>query len=68
MRCAEVLVREDRALSQAVVARTGVPHESPQAICLVDGRARWHASHHEVTERALDGARAALGIEGDGKI
>ena len=53
MRCVEVLVREDRPLSQAVAERTGVRHESPQVICLVGGHPAAHASHREITGEAL---------------
>jgi bacillithiol system protein YtxJ len=48
-----VLVREDRPLALAVAERTGVTHESPQAICLVGGKAVRHASHHEITAERL---------------
>lgn len=41
-----------RTLADLVAERTGVLHESPQAILLVAGRAAWAASHWEV--RALD--------------
>jgi len=46
----DVVERPD--LAQTIAERLEVPHESPQAILLADGRAIWHASHWEV--RALD--------------
>ncbi len=46
-------MRENRPLSLAVAERTGVPHESPQVICLVGGKAVAHASHRDVTLPAL---------------
>lgn len=52
-RCVEVLVREDRPLSLAVAERSGVPHESPQVICLAGGKAVGHASHYGITAAAL---------------
>jgi bacillithiol system protein YtxJ len=55
--CVEVLVREDRPISLAVAAAVGVEHQSPQALCLLDGKAVWHASHHGVTAGALEDAR-----------
>jgi bacillithiol system protein YtxJ len=48
-----VLVREDRPLSLTVAERTGVQHASPQAICLVAGKAVRHASHREITVETL---------------
>lgn len=47
-------MREDRPLSLAVAERTGVRHESPQVICLVGGKAKWHLSHHAITAAALE--------------
>ena len=49
-----VHVVEQRALSNAVASRTGVRHESPQAILLENGRVAWHDSHEGVTAAALD--------------
>ena len=51
-------VRGQRPLSQAVEARTGVPHESPQALLLEAGKVVWHASHGAITRKSL---RAAAG-------
>lgn len=42
----------ERDLAQEVAARVAVPHESPQVILLVAGRAAWAVSHWEI--RALD--------------
>ena len=42
-----------RPLSQEVAARTGVQHESPQALLLEHGAARWNASHGAVTRDSL---------------
>jgi bacillithiol system protein YtxJ len=46
----------ERPLARAVAERTGVRHESPQAILLEGGRPRWSASHAAITEASLDGA------------
>lgn len=52
-----VVVQQSRAVSREVEARTGIRHESPQAIILRHGRAVWAASHYNITaedvERAL---------------
>ena len=50
-----VHVVEQRALSNAIASRTGVRHESPQAILLEEGRVTWHASHEGVDVEALEG-------------
>ncbi len=52
-RCALVEIQRARAVSEAIAQRTGVRHESPQAILLRDQRAVWHASHRGITEEAL---------------
>lgn len=49
-----VITRRD--LSLEIEERTGIRHESPQAIVLKRGRPTWHASHRAVTEEALAGA------------
>ena len=46
----------ERPWSQHVAERTGIAHESPQAILVRDGRVAWHASHGAITRRALDAA------------
>jgi bacillithiol system protein YtxJ len=43
----------DRGLSRLVAERTGVVHESPQAILLVGGQAVYDASHFDVRAEAL---------------
>ena len=43
-------------LSQAVAERTGVRHESPQALLIRDGKAAWTASHWSITAEALAAA------------
>jgi bacillithiol system protein YtxJ len=49
-----VHVVEQRALSNALAARTGVRHESPQAIVLADGKVLWADSHEGVAADALE--------------
>jgi bacillithiol system protein YtxJ len=45
-----------RPLSQLVAARSGVRHESPQALLFVDGACVWNASHGAITRAALERA------------
>ena len=55
---AVVTVQTHRDVSNAVSARLGVRHETPQALLIRDGRVVWSASHFRVTAdavtRALD--------------
>ena len=48
-----VVVQEARPLSQAIEAKLGVRHESPQALVIRDGKVVWNASHWNVTGDAL---------------
>lgn len=45
-----------RPVSNAVAERTGVRHQSPQAILLRDSRVAWHASHYDIDLNALQRA------------
>ena len=56
--CGTVLVIEDRDLSDELVERFGIRHESPQAIVVSNGNPVWHANHFAVTARALENAVA----------
>ena len=63
----EVALLDARAhpgLAGEVELRTGVRHESPQVIVLVDGRVAWHASHHRVTAKAVRQALERTGAGG----
>jgi len=52
-RYALVTVQSHRDVSNAIAARLGVRHESPQILILRDGEVVWQASHHRVTADAL---------------
>lgn len=43
----------DRPWSLRVAERTGVAHESPQALLIRSGKPVWHASHGRITTDAL---------------
>ena len=45
-----------RPVSNAVAERTGVRHQSPQAILLRAGQVSWHASHYDIDLRSLSRA------------
>ncbi|MCP4201034.1 MAG: bacillithiol system redox-active protein YtxJ [bacterium] len=49
-------IQRAREVSREVEARTGLRHQSPQVLAIRSGRPVWHASHWEITERALDEA------------
>ncbi len=44
-----VIVQTARDVSNQIAERTGIRHESPQAIVLKNGQAVYHASHYDVT-------------------
>lgn len=44
-----VIVQTARGVSNAIAERTGIRHESPQAIVIKDGKPIYHASHFDVT-------------------
>jgi bacillithiol system protein YtxJ len=48
-----VTVQTHRAISNAVSAKLGVRHETPQALLIRDGRVIWSASHFRVTAEAM---------------
>lgn len=54
-----VRVIEQRPISLAFAQRTGVHHESPQAILVQGGLPVWSASHYGITASALQAAVTA---------
>lgn len=44
-----VVVQNARSVSDAIARKTGIRHESPQAIILKDGKVIYHAAHYDVT-------------------
>jgi bacillithiol system protein YtxJ len=51
-----VVVQQARDVSREIEARTGIQHESPQAIILRNGRAVWNASHWSIKADAIEDA------------
>ncbi len=49
-------VTDQRPLSRLVEERSGIRHESPQAILFKDGGHVWNASHGAITEASLSEA------------
>lgn len=48
-----VIVQKSRDLSREVETRTGVRHESPQALVIRDEKVVWSAAHFDVTADAV---------------
>jgi len=48
-----VEIQNARDVSAAIAERSGVRHESPQAILLRGGEVAWHASHWDIKSEAL---------------
>ena len=44
-----VIVQKSREISSEITKKTGIRHESPQAIVLKNGKAVYHASHYDIT-------------------
>ena len=59
-RYAMVTVQTHREVSNAIAARLGVRHETPQALVVRDGRVIWSASHFRVNAAALEKALAQV--------
>jgi bacillithiol system protein YtxJ len=56
----QVIVHDERELSQAIAETYGIAHQSPQLILVSGGKAVWNESHHGITAEAIDEAVAAL--------
>lgn len=46
-------IQKARPVSNALAERTGIRHESPQALLFRGGQAVWHASHYGIDRAAL---------------
>ena len=49
-----VVIQTHRDVSNEITARTGVRHESPQAIVIRDGRPVYHASHYDIEAEHIE--------------
>ncbi|MXW06190.1 MAG: bacillithiol system redox-active protein YtxJ [Gemmatimonadetes bacterium] len=52
----QVMVIENRDLSNEIESRLGITHESPQLLLLRDGKVTWHASHFSITGKDIKNA------------
>jgi bacillithiol system protein YtxJ len=53
-----ITVQHARDLCDDIAQRTGIRHQSPQAMLVRDGKVLFHTSHMKITERALADAIA----------
>jgi len=49
-----IVIQTHRDVSNEIAMRTGVRHESPQAIILRDGRSVYHASHYDIEAEHIE--------------
>lgn len=49
-------VVDQRPLSLRAAEKTGVEHQSPQALLVKEGAVVWHASHFDITQASLEAA------------
>ena len=52
----QVMVIENRDLSNEIESRLEVRHESPQLLLLRDGMVAWHATHFSISEDSIKSA------------
>ena len=52
----QVMVIENRDLSNEIESRLDVRHESPQLLLLRDGMVAWHTSHFSITGESMKSA------------
>ena len=52
----QVMVIENRDLSNEIESRLGIRHESPQLLLLRDGKVTWHASHFSISGKSIKSA------------
>jgi bacillithiol system protein YtxJ len=48
-----IVVQDSRDISNAIARKTGIKHESPQAIVIKKGEPVFHASHYDITSSDL---------------
>lgn len=56
-----VVVQNARDISTALAEKTGIRHESPQAIVIKNGKPVYHASHYDITVQDVEDS---LGLKG----
>ena len=59
--CREVLVVEQRPLSQHIAQQTGIAHQSPQVLLLCGGKVVWSSTHFSISADGLHKAFEEIG-------
>ncbi|NGZ76653.1 bacillithiol system redox-active protein YtxJ [Saccharibacillus alkalitolerans] len=54
LNCVLVKVIESRPVSNAIEAKLGIKHESPQVLLVRDGEVLWHASHWDISYERIE--------------
>lgn len=49
-----IVVQNARSVSTAIAEKTGIRHESPQALVIKNGEVVYHAAHYDVTAREVE--------------
>ena len=57
-----VIIQTHRDLSNSISSRTGVRHESPQAMVLIDGKVVYHASHYDIEAVHIEASLTDPGV------
>ena len=58
-----IVIQTHRDLSNEIAYRTGIRHQSPQAIVLVNGRPVYHASHYDIEAAHIEASIGARLID-----
>lgn len=58
--CTDLDLLAHRDVSAAIAEQTGVTHQSPQAILVVDGEVKWSATHSQITGGSLQKAYTGI--------
>lgn len=48
-----IVVQDSKSLSETIAEKTGIKHQSPQAIIIKDEKPIYHASHYDITAEDL---------------
>jgi bacillithiol system protein YtxJ len=49
-----IIMQRARNVSTEIAEKTGIRHESPQAVVIKDGKPMYHASHYDVTAEDIE--------------
>lgn len=61
----ELVIQDNRPLSDSIATRFGIRHESPQAIVIYNREAVTHRSHGDISAEGIRSISASRGFRGD---